>query len=104
MADERVDLLENISANGNGNDFIWLGGRGNFSVTAVAFDSADVFLQTITPEGVWVNVSNQTSFNANGAGPFALPWTRIRAVVANGLGSQSGIFARAIRIPTERDN
>lgn len=96
-----VELLSNAAATGEWK--FWPGGRGFFCVVGT-FDSEDVTLQMLgpdgsTPIGATDVGGSAATISAAGGLLFELPPCQIRAAVSTGGGSPAGLYARADRIP-----
>ena len=86
-----ISLLSDEAATGV--ECKWGGGAGLFLVEGT-FNGATIKLQVRTPNGVWMDVGDETTLTAIGLAGFILPASLgVRAFVS---GAPSAIFAYAI--------
>lgn len=89
MNGERVDLVSNASATGNGMTFV--GGRSAF-IAEATFGGGTVKLQAQSPQGTWIDVSGG-SLTANGFVLLDLPPGQYRANIA----TATAVYAWLVR-------
>jgi hypothetical protein len=77
----------------------WPGGQGTFFVSGTIAASSNVALQVLGPDDVtWFNVGVDTTKTSSGAGNFALPPCRLRAVVNIGATGTTNVHASIGRV------
>lgn len=92
----RVDLLTNISATGNGAAAAWPGGSGAF-VAEGAIGGSAIKLQMQTPQATWIDIDPALTFSTlpNSYG-FLIPAGQIRAVLTGG--APANVYAWAVSL------
>lgn len=92
----RVDLLTNISAAGNGAGQPWPGGSGAF-ISEGTIGGSSLKLQMQTPQATWIDIDPALTFATlpNSYG-FLIPAGQIRAVLTGG--SPVNVYAWAVSI------